>query len=301
VAMQRERAERGEHAIDVVRGPKGWGAFGAFDAAERKQALDDLGFARQLVFSTFSGGQYLRHPDLTVRYGGIRAHNRAMAEFCKHDSRLIAVGQLALDNPECALVEFHEGVRLGCGTFWIPAMPAGDKSPGHPDLNPLWQAFCDANIPFMLHVGPNSRTKHDAYENNGRPRPKDVTGAEGGENLRVRDFMVLAIAPHQFLTSLVFDGIFERWRDRVGRGLGAGISAYAGLEPEDIQAHRSQRDGATDEGVGLYPPGREVYSVSRRRCRSLDPRRRCRTVSVLERLSTSGRHRRSYRTIRTHL
>src|SRR6202012_1962906 len=84
-------------------------------------------------------------------------------------------------------------------------------SPGHPDFDKVWAAFCELDIPFMLHVGPNSRTKLPAYENNGQPRPKDITGAEGGENLRVRDFMLLAIAPQQFLTALVFDGVFERF------------------------------------------------------------------------------------------
>lgn len=231
VAKQKERAAAGATAADVVHGPKGWGAYGAFDAAERKRALDDLGFSRQLVFSTFSGGQYLNHTDLGVRYGGIRAHNRAMAAFCKDDPRLIAVGQLALDDPGLALAEFHEGVRLGCGAFWIPAAPAGDKSPGHPDMDPVWQALCESNIPFMLHVGPNSRIKKDAYENNGKPRPKDIAGAEGGENLRVRDFMVLAVAPQQFLTSLVFDGVFERFP----KLRGGVIELGAGWVPEYLR------------------------------------------------------------------
>jgi predicted TIM-barrel fold metal-dependent hydrolase len=238
VEKQKERAAKGEVKSDVVRGAKGWHAFGAFDAAERKAALDDLGFSRQLVFSTFSGGQYLHHADMAVRYGGIRAHNRAMAEFCKGDPRLIAVGQLALDDPERALEEFHEGLRLGCGTFWIPAAPAGERSPGHPDLDPVWRAFSDSNVPFMLHVGPNSRAKKEAYENNGKPRPKDLTGAEGGENLRVRDFMLLSVAPQQFLTSLVFDGVFERFPQLRGSGLGAGISSNARPLAEDFQAHR---------------------------------------------------------------
>src|SRR5215470_4086067 len=30
---------------DVIGGPKGWQAYGAFDANERSRALDDLGFA----------------------------------------------------------------------------------------------------------------------------------------------------------------------------------------------------------------------------------------------------------------
>jgi predicted TIM-barrel fold metal-dependent hydrolase len=75
----------------------------------------------------------------------------------------------------------------------------------------VWQALCDLDVPFMLHVGPNSSAKIAAYENNGQPRPKDITGAEGGENLRVRDFMLLSIGPQQFLTALVFDGVLQRF------------------------------------------------------------------------------------------
>src|SRR6202789_315790 len=211
VLKQKQRAAAGTAAVDVVQGEKGWNAPGAVDAAGRKAALDDLGFRRQLVFSTSSASQYLHHEDPDVRYGGVRAHNRAMAAFCGRDSRLIAAGQVSLADPERCVAEMTEGVRLGCGAFWIPGMPVGDKSPGHPDFDRVWQAFCDLNVPFLLHVGPNSPTKIAAYENNGQPRPKDITGAEGGENLRVRDFMLLSVGPQQFLTALVFDGVFERF------------------------------------------------------------------------------------------
>lgn len=231
VAKQKDRAARGKVHTDVVKGTKGWGAYGAFDPAERTKAMDDLGFARQLVFSTFSAGQYLSHKDMDVRYGGIRAHNRAMAEFCRADKRLIAVGQLSLADPVRCVAELKEGVRLGCGAFWIPGAPVGDKSPGHPDFDPVWQALCDANIPFMLHVGPNSQIAIDAYRNNGKPKPKDITGAEGGENLRVRDFMVLSVAPQQFLTSLVFDGVFERFP----KLRGGVIELGAGWVPEFLR------------------------------------------------------------------
>lgn len=247
VDRQRQRAQAHEVLHDVVRGVKGWNAYGAFDPAERSSALDDLGFARQLVFSTFSGGQYLQHPDMDVRYGGIRAHNRAMAEFCRDDPRLIAVGQLSLADPQRCVDELREGVRLGCGTFWIPAMPVDDRSPGHPDFDPVWCAFCDLDVPFMLHVGPNSPTKLAAYENNGKPRPKDITGAEQGENLRVRDFMVLSVAPQQFLTALVFDGVFDRFPALRGGviELGAGwVPEY--LRTLDISQKIFKR---TDESV----------------------------------------------------
>ena len=42
----------------TVMSAKGWSALGAFDAAERTEALDLLGFHRQLVFSTFAPTQF---------------------------------------------------------------------------------------------------------------------------------------------------------------------------------------------------------------------------------------------------
>src|SRR5580700_1850514 len=140
-------------AQGVIAGPKGWGAYGAFSASERSKALDDLGFSRQLVFTTFAATQFLWSEDPNVVYGGLRAHNRAIVDFCSADKRLIPVGMVSLDSPDKALVEVNEGIKLGVGTFWIPAAPAGDKSPGHPDFDPIWQRLSDASVPFVLHIG----------------------------------------------------------------------------------------------------------------------------------------------------
>ncbi|MGD0143975.1 MAG: amidohydrolase family protein [Rhizomicrobium sp.] len=257
VAKQKVRAEKGKVHTDVVKGTKGWNAFGAFDPAERAKAMDDLGFARQLVFSTFSAGQYLAHKDMDIRYGGIRAHNRAMAEFCRADKRLIAVGQLSLADPARCIEELKEGVRIGCGAFWLPGAPVGDKSPGHPDFDGVWQAFCNEGVPFMLHVGPNSPIAIEAYRNNGKPKPKDITGAEGGENLRVRDFMVLSVGPQQFLSALVFDGVFERFPNLRGGVIELG----AGWVPEFLRTlDLSQKIfKRTDSSVAELPLKASAY------------------------------------------
>jgi hypothetical protein len=67
----------------LIGGPKGYMALGAFNAAERAQALDLLGFARQLVFATFSEGlAFSLERTIEERYAAARAHNRAMADFC---------------------------------------------------------------------------------------------------------------------------------------------------------------------------------------------------------------------------
>jgi len=237
---------------DVIAGPKGWAAYGAFDIAERRKALDDLGFHGQLVFSTFSATQYLASDDPEVLYGGIRAHNRAMSAFCNQDSRLIAVGQVSLADPMRALEEVREGAEMGVGAFWIPASPGGERSPGHADFDPIWQFLSERRIPFVLHIGAGTRVLPKAYENNGRPRPTDLLG--GGENLRVKDYMVLSFAPQMFLSAMVFDGVLERFP-----GLRGGvIELGAGWVPDFLRrldlAHRAfRRSDPSVEGLALKP------------------------------------------------
>jgi predicted TIM-barrel fold metal-dependent hydrolase len=196
-------------ASNVVAGPKGWAAYGAMDPAERRRALDDLGFSRQLVFTTFAGSQFLSSPDPDVKYGGARALNRAMAEFCSADKRLIGVGVVPLVDPPRALVEIELAIKAGCGAIWIPAAPAGERSPGHPDLDPVWRRLSEAGVPFVLHVGAAAPTLQAAYHKNGHPRPKDWLG--GGENLRAKDYFALSFAPQNFLCALALDGVFDRF------------------------------------------------------------------------------------------
>lgn len=196
-------------AANVIAGPKGWAGFGAMDPGERSRALDDLGFARQLVFTTFAGSQFLRQDDPDIRYGGARALNRGMSAFCAGDRRLVGVGMIPLDDPARAIAEAEAAIADGIGAIWIPASPAGERSPGHPDLAPFWRLLADAGVPFMLHVGAASPVLPAAYHNNGRPRPVDWLG--GGENLRAKDFFALSFAPQNFLSAMVLDGVFDRF------------------------------------------------------------------------------------------
>ena len=92
---RRGDAEKARALEGALMKAKGWNALGAFDSAERRRALDLLGFDRQLVFSTFAASQFAGD-DLELLYGGTRALNRAMADFCSDDERLIAVGFVPL-------------------------------------------------------------------------------------------------------------------------------------------------------------------------------------------------------------
>lgn len=194
---------------NIIANRKGVVAYGAFDPQERSKALDQLGFASQLVFATHSLGVFRTYKDPDTLYAGARAHNRAMAKFCAADPRLIAVGYLPLNDTQRACEEFDYAWELGCRTFWVPVQPAGERSPAHTDLDPLWQRFADRDVPFMLHIGPGSRTLPKEYNENGRPRSPDLHG--GGENLRFLDYVVLPHSAEMFIGAMIYGGAFERF------------------------------------------------------------------------------------------
>ena len=106
-ALEGNRAHSPEHVAELTalgdrltRGPKWHDALGAFNGTERGIALDLLGFERQVVFSSFCATKIFEAPDVTARYAAAAAHNRAMAEFCDGDARLIGVALAPLDEPQ---------------------------------------------------------------------------------------------------------------------------------------------------------------------------------------------------------
>ncbi len=123
----------------LLTGAKGYEALGAFDTAERSQALDQLGFQRQFVFASFSTSVVFDvRLDGEVAAGAARAHNRAMAEFCADEPRMIGVGATALDDIDAAMAEVDHALELGLGALWIPHRAPGGRSPGHDDLDRFW-------------------------------------------------------------------------------------------------------------------------------------------------------------------
>ncbi|HEX2384102.1 MAG TPA: amidohydrolase family protein [Acidimicrobiales bacterium] len=207
-----DRRRTGEVTLDDIESGlltrKGWSAYGAFDHDERSRALDLLGFDKQLVFSTFAPTQFL-DDDFELLYGGTRAHNRAMADFCHHDDRLIAVGFVPLQDADRAVNAVEEALAFGCGAILVPSHPPRTHSPTHPDLDGVWARLQDADVPLVLHVGGGGRPLRPSFHENGRPKPTDFLG--GGENVRSKDYMVLHNPPEMFVAAMVLDGVFEKF------------------------------------------------------------------------------------------
>ncbi|CAN1571655.1 COG2159 Predicted metal-dependent hydrolase of the TIM-barrel fold [Caulobacteraceae bacterium] len=230
-------------------------ALGAFNSADRSRAMDLLGFRKQLVFAThsvampFSPSSKL---DPLLRYGGARAHNRHMDDFCSADDRLMGVAIIPLDDPDLAMAELKQVLASGLEAVWIPHRPSGDRSPGHVDLDPFWATLAEAGLPFLLHVGGAPLQLAKAWMNNGRPPTKDWLG--GGENLRTKDVALLHEGPEAFLTMMVLDGVLERHP-----GLrGASVELGAGWVPEllrrlDWVVKHWSRNDANLQGLSRTP------------------------------------------------
>ncbi len=193
----------------LLRGPKWHAALGAFNAEERGLALDLLGFEQQVVFASYCATALFPLRDRELRRSGIRAHNRAMAEFCAGDRRLRGVGLLALDDPAAALREVEHAHALGLRLLWLPAEAPGGRSPGHPAHDPVWARLAELRVPFILHVGSAPLSIDAEWMNDGHPERPTARGQ--AEVVGSKDMTVIYQPAERFVSVLILDGVLERF------------------------------------------------------------------------------------------
>ena len=206
---------------------RGYDAYGAWAPAERSALLDAYQIDCQLVFSTFAPSQFLSG-DPELLWGGVRAHTRALADFCAHDARLLPVPLIPFADVEHALAELDFALELGCGGVLVQTTaPSREMGPSHPALDPFWARLQDADVPFVTHVGTGGRLVPAGYRANGRPLPPDFLG--GGENIRSKDFINIGYWPENFLATLALDGVFERFPRLRGASIEQGAEWLPGM------------------------------------------------------------------------
>jgi len=199
--------EKAAAADERLLQDKGWNAVGAFDQDERIRALDLFGFEGQLVFATFATSMFSGRNEDRL-YAGASAQNRAVADFCTADERLLPVAFVPLVDPQRAHALIVEAIELGCDAVMVPSTAAGERSPTHPDLDPVWDTLAQADVPFVHHVGGGGRLLDQAFHNNDRP-VSDHLG--GGENIRSKDFLAIPHSSELWLGAMIYDGIFDKF------------------------------------------------------------------------------------------
>jgi uncharacterized protein len=189
---------------------KNYEALGAFRREDRPRALDQLGFASQLIFTTWCLGNFDldQSRDVDLCYAVARAHNRMMSNFCSVDRRFLGTAYVPLVTFEDAVATAREAISLGCKALLIPSRCPPGHSPSHMGFEPLWALAQEARLPIVFHVGGEEKLSPD-YFNNGLPRVKDFHGGE--ENFTSLSFMPIPHSVQLTVAALIIDGVFDRY------------------------------------------------------------------------------------------
>jgi predicted TIM-barrel fold metal-dependent hydrolase len=189
---------------------KNQSALGAFLREDRPKAVDLLGFASQLVFTTYCLGNFGldQGQDMDLAYAAATAHNRMMTDFCAVDRRLLATGYVPLADIGRAATAAREAIDMGCKALLIPSRCPNGHSPSHVGFDPVWAMAQEAGLPILFHVGGEEKLDPSYFEN-GLPRVKDFHGGE--ENFTSVSFMAIPNSVMQSLAAMIMDGVLDRF------------------------------------------------------------------------------------------
>ncbi len=185
-------------------------AHGAFLAEDRPQALDLMGFASQLIFTTHSLGNFGldQGDDMELCYATASAHNRMMTDFCNVDGRLLATAYIPLEDFARTRACAEEAIRIGAKALMVPSICPQRHAHSHIGLDPLWAMAQEAGLPILFHVGGEDKL-NPTYKENGLPAVRDFHG--GDDNFTSVSYMPIPNAVMQTVATLIFDGVFDRY------------------------------------------------------------------------------------------
>ena len=169
------------------------------DMDKRVHFLDEEGFDSQVIYPTlglFWEGE-VEDPYLADALS--RAYNTWAFELCSgHQNRLYPAAHISLRDPQLAVREMERVAKLGCRTIFVAAAPIGGKSFGHPNFDPVWAAAQGLDLSIGIHLVVHSRYTSSEYYQDVNPGIMYVT-------------MNIIQDPRQALTTMVYDGVFERF------------------------------------------------------------------------------------------
>jgi len=169
------------------------------DMDQRVQFLDQEGIACQFIYPTLGllwEGQ-VSDPELAAAH--CRAYNTWTLDVCAgHRDRLYPVGHISLRHPQDAVRELERLAKASVRTVFVGALPINGKSFGCPDFDPVWAAAQELDMAIGIHVVVHRNYLGHDWHMDRRP-----------------GFMFLSMNtiqdPRMALTTMVYDGVFERF------------------------------------------------------------------------------------------
>lgn len=232
---------------------KNYEAHGAFLRADRPEALNLLGFASQLVFTTFCLGNFGldQSEDMALCYAAADAHNRMLTDFCSVDERLLATAYVPLEDFQRAAATTALAIGLGAKALMVPSKCPQRHSPSHVALDAVWAQAQEAGIPVLFHVGGEEKM-NPVYKANGLPAVPDFHG--GDDNFTSVSYMPIPAAVMQTLATLIFDGVFDRFPRLKWGAIELGAAWVPGwMRAMDSAAHAFRRNETRLQQLSALP------------------------------------------------
>jgi len=216
-----EYAESRAKNREQLWGTKGLSALGAYDPAERREALDMMGVKAQLAFPNTGSAEMRIDSDAARR--ACRFYNDFAVDWTRGaGARARAVAQINMSNVDWAIAELDRVLKTGALAVTLPChRPPAGVSPAHSMWDPFWARLEEANIPATLHLGASGLL---SCRNNGDEMFPEFGWGEsetlrrtpaqrgGGEEAISPYFMLVAhVGPEVFLQTMVMGKVFERF------------------------------------------------------------------------------------------
>jgi predicted TIM-barrel fold metal-dependent hydrolase len=181
-----------------------------WDHDRRLAELEADGVVGEVIFPNtvppfFQQGSLLHQPpaanagDLELRWAGLHAHNRWLAEFCAAaPGRRAGIAQVLLHDVDRAVQEVRWARDHGLtGGVLLPGAPPGSGLPPlyAPDYEPLWATCAELGMPLNHHAG--------------------SAAPDYGEYPEAKVMFLLEVTwwAHRALWHLIFAGVLERHPD----------------------------------------------------------------------------------------
>jgi predicted TIM-barrel fold metal-dependent hydrolase len=253
LAKQKDPEFRAKDAEEIML-RKNHVAVGAMLREDRPVALDHLGFASQLVFTTTYLAP-LRRFDLgenvELAYALATGHNRGIVDFCSVDRRLLPVCYVPFADIERAATAAGEAIEMGAKALMIASNPPRQHSQSHIGFDRVWAQAQEAGVPILFHVG-GEQPMNPVYKENGLPAVPDFHG--GDSNFTSVSYMAIPYAPMQTMSTLIFDGVFDRFPELRFGAIELGASWLPGwMRSMDSAADAFRRNEERLQNASMKP------------------------------------------------
>ncbi len=197
--LDQDRPVNNRSGVASAATPLNW------DSQLRLDYVDSQGIAAEVLFPNtpppFYPSGVLTSPgprsreEYELRFAGLRAHNRWLADFCSEaPERRAGFAQVFLDDIDDAVAEVRRAKKNGLRGVLLP----GDHvlkmvNLYYPSYDPLWAVCAELDLPVHRHAAAPTESVY-----------------EGGEASQLVHFVEIQFYTSRAISHLIFAGVFER-------------------------------------------------------------------------------------------